>query len=143
MIAMHARSYEPGDVITLTEHLPPNAQKYLQQTPEWCLEQAELVGVKCLEVVKTLLDSKILDCHRAVQGIIKLTKKYGLGRLEAACNRVIIFNCISYKEIKQILKKGLEYEVLPNEYVFDEIAEIAEIYSGSSKYCRKINDITH
>jgi len=81
-----------------------------------------------------------LNYLRAAQGIIRLKKTYGAKRLEAACVRAVVYSCKNYKDVKQILAKGLEYETLPEEYVFDELAEV---YSGNSIFCRKLTDETH
>jgi len=42
-----------------------------------------------------------------------------LQRLEAACDRAIKFNCITYDAIKRILKGGLEYEAINDNESFD------------------------
>jgi len=36
-------------------------------------------------------------------GLMSMGRKYGNDRLESACNRAIITNCVSYKSIKSIL----------------------------------------
>jgi len=44
---------------------------------------------------------------------MNMGKKYSNDRLEAACNRAIATNCVSYKSIKSILKTGLDQQALP------------------------------
>jgi len=46
-------------------------------------------------------------------GLMSMGRKYGNDRLESACNRAIITNCVSYKSIKSILKSGLDRQPLP------------------------------
>ena len=43
---------------------------------------------------------------------MSMGKKYSNDRLEAACNRAIVTNCVSYKSIKSILKTGLDRQPL-------------------------------
>jgi hypothetical protein len=65
--------------------------------------------------------------------IIGLEKTYGNVRLEAACRRALLFQSPHYKTIKSILKKGLEYEQLPEQEAFDELTET---YTGKGKFSR-------
>jgi hypothetical protein len=44
-----------------------------------------------------------------------------------------VFQSIQYKTVKTILKGGLEYAPLPEELVFDALAET---YTGKSRFCR-------
>jgi len=140
MVAIHTRKYNPGSLSTVPEHLPPNARAYLQQTPEWCLEQAQIIGEQCFKLVTILLSAKIVDYLRAAQGMIKLKSKYGKIKLEAACNRALAFNCPTYNEVKQILAKGLEFEALP---LVEEYIPLPNIYLGNSQFYKQDNLTTH
>ena len=44
---------------------------------------------------------------------MSMGKKYSNDRLEAACNRAIVTNCVNYKSIKSILNTGLDQQALP------------------------------
>lgn len=140
MVAIHSRKYNPGSISTIPEHLPPNARAYLQQTPEWCLEQAQIIGEQCFKLVAILLSSKIVDYLRAAQGMIKLKSKYGKSKLEAACNRALVFNCPTYNDVKQILAKGLEFEALP---LIKDDMQLPNIYLGNSRFYKQDNLTTH
>jgi len=140
MVAIHSRKHVPGSISTIPDHLPPNARAYLHQTPEWCLEQAQIIGDKCLQIVAVLLSSKVVDYLRAAQGIIKLKSKYGKVKLEAACNRAVIFNCATYKDVKQILAKGLESEILGSTA---ERKQLSAVYLGNSKFNSPSNLAIH
>lgn len=53
---------------------------------------------------------------RSCLGIIRLEKKYSKERLENACKRALKFGGISFRSVKSILEKKLDYqEVLPLE----------------------------
>jgi hypothetical protein len=52
-----------------------------------------------------------LDRLRGAQGVLKLAKRYGEKRLEAACRRALRFDEIRYHTVRNILQKGLDVEV--------------------------------
>lgn len=133
LVSIHSRLFKPGSRSTLPEHLPPNALAYAMQTPQWCLKQAEEVGNSCYELVQHLFASTVLDNLRAAQGIVRLEKKYGKKRLDAACYRALCFNSVAYRTVKTILEKALEYEALPQLQVFDALTNT---YTGAGHYCR-------
>jgi hypothetical protein len=138
LIAIHCRSYLPGTTITLIEHFPPKAQDYLLHDSSWCLEQANKVGPKCIEIVEILLSDKKCDYLRAAQGMIKLKKTFGKSRLELACKRALEFGCGSYGAVKEILTKGLESsastELINN--------KLGKAYLGAGKFCRKAKEFS-
>lgn len=92
LVAMHPRLFVPGTKHSLNEHLPPNALAYSLQDSQWCLKQAEKIGLHCTTVIKQLLLNSVVDYLRAAQGILSLQKKYGDARLEAACHRALVFS---------------------------------------------------
>ena len=82
--------------------------------------------------VETFLTDPVQDRLRAAQGIIKLGYKFDDKRLERACARAIHFNAISYKSIKDILKKGVEDDFLPD----STSQPIVPVYQGFGVYQR-------
>ena len=133
LVAMHSRLFTPGSRHSLDEHLPPNALAYSLQDSQWCLKQAEKIGSNCTAVIQQLLSNSVVDYLRAAQGIVSLKKKYGDARLEAACHRALVFQSVSYKTIKSILQKGLEYSPLPSQDAFDALTET---YTGHGRFSR-------
>lgn len=133
LVAIHPRLFRPGTKNTIDEHLPPNAQAYAMKDSSWCLEQAKRVGSHCQQVVQQLLTDSVVDYLRAAQGIVGLQKKYGNERLNAACERAIVFQSVHYKTIKSILVAGAEYKPLPEQEAFDTLAET---YTGQGRFCR-------
>ena len=90
--------------------------------------------------VERLLTDPVQELLRAAQGVLKMKDKYGEERLEQACARAIHFNSVSYKSIKNILKKGLEGEDLPG----STSQKIAQVYQGFGLYQRPDTiDLTH
>ena len=132
-MALHPRLFKAGTHSTLVDHLPPAGLAYTMQDPQWCLKQAEQIGSACFQFVQRLFAGTVLDNLRAAQGIIRLQKTYGKLRLEAACCRALAFESLTYRTVKTILKKGLEYQALPNTQVFDALAKT---YTGAGQYGR-------
>jgi transposase len=133
LVAVHSRLLKPGSRSTQSEHLPQNALAYAMKDAQWCLEQADKIGKHCHQVIQSLLNASVVDYLRAVQGIVSLQKTYGSTRLEAACQRALIFQSVGYRTIKSILQKGLEYEFIPKQEAFDRLTET---YKGNGRFCR-------
>ncbi len=138
LVAVHPRLFLPGKRHTLDEHLPPNALAYAMKDPQWCLDKAKKIGVHCGIAIHQLLSHSVVDYLRAAQGIIGLQKKYGDARLDAACRRALAFQSVSYKTIKGILQKGLEYESLPEQDAFDDLTET---YTGHGRFSRNTSTL--
>lgn len=138
MVAVHPRLIKPGSRHTLDEHLPPNGLAYKMRDPQWCLKQSKMIGHFCHQVIVKLFDDNVLDQLRAAQGIVGLKEKFGAARLEAACKRAIAFETTNYHSIKNILKAGVEYQMLSEIDAFDRLTEA---YTGNGKYCRDIKSI--
>ena len=51
--------------------------------------------------------------YRSCLGILRLAKRYGPGRLEAACARAGAVSARSYRHVDAILQKGLDRLALP------------------------------
>jgi len=79
----------------------------------FCREQARKIGPKAEELITDLLGERPLNRLRAVQGILRMTQKYGPERLEAACRRALFFNELSYRTIKRILVNNLDKKGMP------------------------------
>jgi transposase len=135
MIAIHPRLMFAGARHTIDEHIPPNALAYKMQDVQWCLAQANKIGIHCSLLIEHLLQDKVIDHLRAAQGILGLKRQYGDARLEAACCRAIEFETLNYRSVKNILKAGVEYEQLPSEAAFNHLANT---YTGSGKYTRDL-----
>lgn len=133
LMALHPRLFKAGTFSTLVEHLPPAGLAYTMQDPQWCLKQAEHIGSACYQLVQRLFAVTVLDNLRAVQGIVRLQKTYGKSRVEAACRRALAFESLTYRTVKTILQKGLEYQPLPDTQAFDVLAKT---YTGAGQYGR-------
>ena len=72
-----------------------------------------------------------LDNLRAAQGVIRLAKKHGATRLEAACARALSFDAARYRTVKTILDKGLDQQIQSTSFDC-----LAETYTHGGRFCR-------
>ena len=109
-VASHLRSHLKGRHTTVNEHMPKPHQQYLEWTPERLVGWAGKSGGSIKKVVENILASRPhpQQGFRSCLGIMRLGKKYGQQRLEAACDRALAINANSYKSIASILKNGLD-----------------------------------
>ena len=114
-VASHRRSHLQGRHTTVTAHMPKAHQQYAEWTPNRLIQWAAASGAATSGVVKTILESRPhpQQGFRSCQGIMRLGKRYGTPRLEAACRRALKIGACSYKSIESILKQGLDQTPLP------------------------------
>lgn len=133
LMATHRRLKHPGERSTVDEHMPPEAQAYKMQDPQWCLEQARRIGPDCHQLIRDLFAHRVLDNLRAAQGVISLGKKYGPARLEAACSRALHFDNVKYRTVKSILHQGLDQAPLDRR---NNVIPLASVYAGRGRFVR-------
>ena len=115
-VASHRRSPVKGGFTTQTEHMPSAHRAHAEWTPSRILTWAEKVG----GATRTLCDAILADRphpeqgFRSCLGILRLGKRYGDARLEAACDRALGVRARSYRHVESILKNGLD-RVAPTE----------------------------
>ena len=108
LIATHERAAKPGERHTHRDHLPPEKLPGLERNRPALLEQAAEVGPATLKLVETLLESTGLDQLHPMGRLLRLQEKHTPQRLEAACQRALDYDDLSYKTVKRILTKNLE-----------------------------------
>jgi len=129
--AIHPRLHKPGTKSTMQDHLPPEAVAWLMHDPQWCLQQAETIGPCCTTLIKQLFAHRVLDNLRAAQGVVGFAKSFGAQRLEAACERALLYDNPRYQTIKTILSKGIDLlQADP------PIAALSAAYTGEGRFCR-------
>jgi len=114
-VASHARSSRKGGFTTVTEHMPPQHREHAQWTPERLVRWASEAGDAVAEVAQRILESRPhpQQGFRSCLGVMRLSKRYGDERLQAACRRALATGACSYKSIESILKNGLDQKPLP------------------------------
>ena len=113
-VASHLRNQVRGRHTTIKEHMPPRHQKYAEWTPERFTRWAAKIGPQTKVLTETLLVQRAhpQQAYRTLLGILRLGKAYGEQRLEAACDRALQINALSYRSIESILKNGLDQKPL-------------------------------
>jgi transposase len=114
-VASHARVWGIGQYVTNPAHRPLAHQKHLEWTPSRLIEWGHAYGPDTGAFVTALLASKPHPEHgyRACLGIVRVGKRYGAGRLNAACARAVAVGAVSYQSVKSILQTGLDRQALP------------------------------
>jgi transposase len=116
-VASHLRSYQRGRHTTVTAHMPKAHQKHLEWTPSRIIHWAASIGPKTQALVEAILAERRHpeQGYRSCLGILRLAKRFGEGRLEAACARAGAVRARSYRHVESILKNGLDRLPSPDE----------------------------
>lgn len=114
-VASHRRSGQVGRHTTVTAHMPKAHRDYAEWTPQRLVCWAKETGRATAKLVEIILTSRPHPQHgfRACLGILRLGKRYGSSRLEAASRRALAIGACSYKSVESILKNGLDKKPLP------------------------------
>ncbi len=114
-IASHARSRVPGGHTTVPEHMPRAHREYAAWTPARLIEWAGKTGPATARLVERIMESRAhpQQGFRSCLGILRLEKRYGSSRLEAACMRSLELGATSYRSLESILRRGLDSAALP------------------------------
>ena len=109
-VASHLRSHAPGRHTTEPDHMPKAHQKHLEWTPSRLIAWAAKVGPHVEALVRSILDSRPHpeQGYRSCLGILRLEKRYGGERLDAACARALQAGARSYRHVDSILRHGLD-----------------------------------
>jgi transposase len=116
-VASHMRSCLPGRHTTISAHMPESHKRYLEWTPSRLISWAEKSGPSTGEMVKEIMERRPHpeQGFRSCLGIMRLGRRYGQERLEAACKRALFMKAYSYKSVESILKNNLDGRELPSE----------------------------
>lgn len=109
-IASHVRDDKPYDYTTLPEHRPESHRAYLEWSPERFIRWAERSGPLTAEMVRRIMERRQHpeQGFRASLGLMRLGSRYGGERLEAACERALRFDLVSFRGVRNILEAGLD-----------------------------------
>ena len=112
----------PGSRRTLFETLDKLALRPLPAPPyvfaEW--QRARLtgwgatIGPATAALISAILASRPHpeQGYRSCLGLLRLSRQYSGGRLEAACARALAIRALSYKSVQSILRTGLDRQAL-------------------------------
>ena len=106
-IASHRRLYgRPGQYKTVTEHMPPDHQEFLEWNGDRFRRWAKQLGPNTYEVIDAILTSGRVEqqTYSACMGLLKMASRYSDEKLEAACEKALSYTSQpSYKGVKNIL----------------------------------------
>lgn len=106
-IAFHKRAAGPG-YTTAPEHRAPNHRFHLEWTPERIIGWAGDTSIHVRSLVTAILEKAAYpdQAYRSCVGVINLSKKYPVDRLDIACRMALAEGGHSYSAVKKILEKG-------------------------------------
>ena len=114
-VASHARSFQRGRHTTTAEHMPAAHRAHLEWSPSRIINWAGTIGPQTRALAAAILAERPHpeQGYRSCLGILRLGKRYGDARLEAACARAVAAGARSYRHVDSILKCGLDRAPLP------------------------------
>ena len=124
-VARHAKSGRDR-FSTVAEHMPKSHRAHQAWTPGRFMNWAKDIGPHTLKLVKHQLENRPHPEHgyRACLGLLGHAKRYGVQRLEAACQRALALGAPRYGSVTSILKQGLDqHELEPQVNERDEDKE--------------------
>jgi transposase len=109
-VASHVRSYQKGRHTTCADHMPSAHRAHAEWTPTRLVGWAQSIGPETGKLVEAILAERPHpeQGYRSCLGILRLSKRYGAERLEAACSRAVSVGARSYRHVDSILKNGLD-----------------------------------
>ena len=113
-IASHRRSDHPARHTTVPAHMPEAHRQAGEWSPQRLGRWAAQVGPATETLVRRILSARKhpQQAYRSCLGILRLGKRYGDDRLEAACQRALTLGSHSYKSLESILRLGLDRQPL-------------------------------
>jgi transposase len=109
-VASHKRSGQRGRHTTVHEHMPSSHRAHAEWSPSRILAWAAKTGPATRDLCDAILVERPHpeQGFRSCLGILRLGKRFGQERLEAACARANRAHARSYRHVESILKKGLD-----------------------------------
>lgn len=124
---------------TVTEHMPPDHQKFTVWNTERFLSWAESIGSNTVIVVRSILSSHKVEQqgYKGCMVLLKLADKHSIVRLEAACTKALTYTPNpSYKSIQTILLTGQDKVIKEEDIVDDDESSNFAITRGADYYRR-------
>jgi transposase len=110
IVANHPRSFAKSGHTTDLNHMAKAHRKHQEWTPSRFISWAESIGPQTRAVIEHQLHTRPHPEHgyRSCMGILNLVKRYPTERLEAACQRAHEIGALNYKNIRSILRNGMD-----------------------------------
>jgi len=113
-IAAHALGQNA--IVTNPHHCPEKHRHQAEISPETIRESALQIGKETLEWVESALSDSSLHIKQRINSalcVVRLSKKYPHGRLNAACARGLYYRNFKARGIRDILTRELDKQPLP------------------------------
>lgn len=109
-IATHIKNAKRYGFTTLADHMPKAHQEQAKYSLPYLYHWAEKIGSQTKKFVDHMLASRAFpqQAYRACYGLLRLSDRYGSGRLEKACSKALEIGATRYQQIESILKNNLE-----------------------------------
>jgi transposase len=135
-LVAYPRSFERGRHSTRTEFMPKSHQAHLEWSPARITRWAGTLGRHTQGLVEAILADRPHpeQGYRSCLGILRLAKRYGESRLEAACERALAVRARSYRHVESILKHGLDRLPAPEERPDDRTPVVHPNLRGRDYY---------
>ena len=116
-VASHRRDTQPGRFTTEPAHMPEAHRRHAAWTPSRIVAWAERTGPATGQLVTVIMAGRPHpeQGFRSCLGIMRLGRRYGEERLEAAAGRALAIRAHSYRSVESILKAGLDGQPLPGD----------------------------
>jgi len=128
-VASHRRSADGSRFTTEPAHMPESHRRHAEWTPGRIVAWAERSGPATGELVTEIMASRPHpeQGFRSCLGIMRLGRRYGEDRLEAAATRALAVRAHSYRSVESILKTGLDGVPLPGDEPGPTIGDHANV----------------
>jgi transposase len=111
-VASHPRSHRERGVTTDTAHMPAAHREQMEWTPSRITAWARRAGPQTAALVEGIMARWVHPelGYRSALGVIRLGRRYGDDRLEAACARAVAIRSFTYRSVESILRTGLDHQ---------------------------------
>lgn len=109
-VASHRRRSERNGHVTVKEHMPKSHQRHAGMSAASLIRQANGISTNTGIFVERVIRDKPHpeQGYRAALGILSLARRYEHDRLDAACERALVINALTYTSVRSILQSGLD-----------------------------------
>lgn len=141
-IALHSmQTGEKGKFHTDIHHYPHSKNITIADILSRQRQEMASIGDAALDFFERYLNVDLKNRkydYRAISGILALRKKYSSEAINAACERSLHFNAISYKMVKSILEKDIDTSNIPSSsYISDTASSLMRSLEEYNKFLSK------
>ena len=128
-VASHRRSSEQRRFTTDAAHMPEAHRRHAEWTPGRIVAWASGTGPATAALVSAIMASRPHpeQGFRSCLGIMRLGRRYGDERTEAAAARALAIRALSYRSVESILRNGLDGLPLPGSEPVTTIGDHANV----------------